>query len=479
MRLLKILILSLIVIVSILACKKDKFFTETGANLKFSVDTLQFDTVFTTVGSATQSFKVYNPYNKSIKISSISLAKGDNSFFRLNINGISARRLTDVEMDANDSIYIFVEVKVDPNNSNNPLIVQDSIVFETNETFQDIKLVACGQDVNLINGNDASGTISTNTTWNNTKPYLVINSMLVDSDVVLTISAGTKIYFHHGSRMYVKGTVLANGNTSEPVLFRNDRLEHWYDDVPGQWAGIYFIPGKVSGSKDNVLNYCEIINAIIGIQADTTANSNPTVTLSNSKILNMNAVGILGQGTNILAWNSVIANCGQYAVVLNMGGTYEFHHCTIYNSWQYANRQTPSLILNNYYQDVSGNYQVRELNNALFENCIIYGSLENEIGLDAFNAASIFNFKFRNSLLKISETIATNDISHWENIYKNNLPGLKNPSENDFSLDTLSYSKDKGFDGINSFYYNDIVGTYRFSYGLHPDLGAYERQDNK
>jgi hypothetical protein len=475
MQLKKILILVSLVFISIIACKKEKFFTDAGAELKFSVDTVKFDTVFTTVGSATQSFKVYNPYNKSIKISSISLAKGNNSFFRLNINGVSARTVTDIEMEANDSIYIFVEVHVDPNNTNNPMIVQDSIVFITNGTPQDIDLVACGQDVNLINGDDASGTISTNTTWNSLKPYLVYNSMLVDSNITLTIASGTKIYFHHGSRMYVKGTLIATSSgPTEPIVFRNDRLEHWYDDVPGQWAGIYF----VSGSKDNRLDFCEIKNAIIGIQSDTMANSNYTVEISNSKILNMNAVGIFGQGTNIKAWNCVIANCGQYALALTIGGSYEFYHCTIYNSWPYANRQTPSLILNNYYQDINGNYHVRPLNNATFGNCIIYGSLENEIVFDAFNASSTFNYKFTNSLLKIADTVATSNFAHWENIYKNNLPGIKNPSTGDFSLDTLAYAKDKGDLTIGGNYPSDILQNSRISFGL-PDLGAYERQDNK
>ncbi len=472
MHLKKILIVVSLVFISIIACKKEKFFTDAGAKLEFSVDTVQFDTVFTTIGSATQSFKVYNPYNKSIKLSSISLAKGDNSFFRLNINGVSTRRITNVEMEANDSIYIFVEVHVDPNNTNNPMIVQDSIVFETNGTFQDVKLVAVGQDVNLINGDDASGTISTNTTWNNLKPYLVYNSMLVDSNVILSISSGTKIYFHHGSRMYVKGTLNAIGSVPEPIIFRNDRLEHWYDDVPGQWVGIYF----VSGSKDNRLDFCEIKNAIIGIQADTVANTNYTVEISNSKILNMNAVGIFGQGTNIKAGNCVIANCGQYALALTIGGSYEFYHCTIYNSWAYANRQTPSLVLNNYYQDVNGNYHVRPLNNAIFGNCIIYGSLENEIVFDSFNSSSTFNYKFINSLVKIADTVTTTNFAHWQNIYKNQLPGIKSPSTSDFSLDTLAYAKDKGDITIGSYYISDILGNPRT---YLPDLGAYERQDNK
>ncbi len=468
MKIIKLILFTFIICIAITSCKKDKIFTDSSAKLNFSTDTVQFDTVFTTIGSATLNFKVYNPYDQPIKISSIRLAKGNASFFRLNINGISTRLLTNIELDAKDSIYIFVEVHVDPLNSNNPLVVQDSIVFETNGNFQDVKLVAFGQDVNLINGE----IIHNNTTWTNTKPFLVYNSMLVDTLITLNIQSGTKIYFHKDSRLYVKGTIKASGSKEEPIIFRNDRLEHWYDDVPGQWAGIYFI----SGSKDNVLNYCEIKNAIIGVQADTTMNTNPTVIVSNTKILNMNAVGIFGQGAYIQAWNNVITNCGQFALYLSIGGKYQFYHCTIYNTWQYANRQTPSVLLNNYYQDVNGVYQVRPLNEATFTNCIIYGNLENEVAFDAIYAGT-FNYKFKNTLLKIADTTNTSNNIHWENVYKNHTPGLKNPDNDDFSLDTLAFVKDKGYFASWP-YEKDILEISRYSFGM-PDLGAYERQDSK
>lgn len=468
----KIFFLSFIVIIGFFSCKKEKFFNDSSAQLTFSTDTVQFDTVFTTIGSATQNFKVYNPYSKPIKISSITLAKGNNSFFRLNINGVSTNRAENIEMDAKDSLYIFVEVNVDPNNQSNPLIVQDSIVFETNGNYQDVKLVACGQDVIFINGNDSSGIISQNTIWNNTKPYLVFNSMLVDENVTLTITSGTKIYFHHNSRMYIKGTLKTYGALDDQVVFRNDRLEHWYDDVPGQWAGIYF----VSGSKDNELNYSDIKNAIIGIQADTVVNNNPNVTLSNCRILNMNAAGIFGQGTYIIASNCIIANCGQYAAALTIGGSYEFYHCTIYNTWMYSNRQTASVILNNYYQDINGNIQVRPITKANFGNCIIYGNKENEVEFDSVPLQGLFTYKFQNSLIKIDPAYNTNNLSRWINIYKNENPSLKNPDYEDYSLDTLSFAKDKGDLGIGNLFQLDYKMNNRLNYGL-PDLGAFERTE--
>ncbi len=452
----------------IVSCKKENFYTGNDAKLKFSIDTLQFDTVFTTIGSATRYFIVYNIQNKPIKISSIRLAKGNQSFFRMNVNGISTKEIKNVEVEAKDSLFIFVEVKIDPTNQNNPVVIQDSIEFHLNGNMQDIDLVAFGQDVHLINAQ----IISEHTTWIADKPYLIYNSMLVDSNVTLTIEAGATLYFHHKSRMYIKGTLIANGSLQSPIIFRGDRLESWYQKIPGQWDGIYF----VMGSKDNVMNYCEVRNAIIGIQADTLASlTQPTLTISNSKILNMNVAGIFAQGSTIKAWNCIIANCGQFAIALTIGGSYEFYHCTIYNTWYYTNRQTPSVWLNNYYQDIYGNIQVRPLEKATFANCIIYGNRETEIIIDKFPSSPVFAYEFRNCLIKAGNDLNTQNQTNWINIYKNEQPKFIDASNEKFELDSLSFCIDKGDLFIGTQYPWDYKGNSRIS-DAKPDLGAIEKQ---
>ena len=103
------------------SCKKDSFYSGQGQILTFSNDTLTFDTVFTTLGSVTRYFKVENPLKEAIKIDEISLAGLNGNQFRINVDGISGISLQDVEIPAQDYVYIFAEVTVDPNNQNNPL----------------------------------------------------------------------------------------------------------------------------------------------------------------------------------------------------------------------------------------------------------------------------------------------------------------------------------------------------------------------
>ncbi|HKI89470.1 MAG TPA: hypothetical protein VKA38_10605, partial [Draconibacterium sp.] len=348
--------------------------------LEFSVDTLMFDTIFTTVGSTTQRLKVYNPYEENVLISRIRLGGGDFSNFRLNINGQMENEAYEVEVPARDSIFIFVEVTIDPNGQNLPMVVQDSIQFTTNSNVQGIKLIAYGQDFTLIKGE----TIET-TTWTAEKPYLVYDYAYVDSLSVLTIEPGTKVYFHKGAGLYVRGTINANGTFQSPINFLPDRLEDEYKDIPDQWNGIILF----SGSHDNVFNYAEIKNANIGLQVGNIENDGfASVELSNTKIENMAYAGVFALKSQIYAYNDVIANCGFYAVALLVGGDYQFYQTTIANYWGNYSRKartTASLIISNFLpvtqSDGSTVIYNGDLENATFGNSIIYGNNMSEIEL--------------------------------------------------------------------------------------------------
>ena len=89
------------------SCEDEKYLSSANVKLRFSVDTVMFDTVFTTVGSTTQHLKVYNPYDQKVLISSIKLAKAETSNFRLNINGVSTNEVQNLEIAPYDSLYIF------------------------------------------------------------------------------------------------------------------------------------------------------------------------------------------------------------------------------------------------------------------------------------------------------------------------------------------------------------------------------------
>ena len=469
------IIIFLFALAAFFSCEDEKYISSSDAQLQFSVDTVMFDTIFTSIGSTTRNLRVYNPYDQKVLVSSIKLAGGENSNFRLNVNGFASDEITDFEIPANDSIFIFVEVNVDPNGGNIPMVVQDSIVFVTNANLQDVDLVAWGQDFNLIK--DAQIPTST---WTADKPYLVYNYAYVDSLATLTIEKGTKIYFHEGARLFVRGNVNAKGTAEEPIIFQGDRLEEVYQDVPDQWGGILLF----SGSHDNVFEHTEIKNANIGLQVGTIENDGfASVKLSSVKIQNMAYAGIFSMKSEIEADNCLITNCGYYGAALLVGGSYEFNHTTIANYWggfSTRSRSTSSLVLSNLLiiDDENGGSTtyVGDLTKADFGNSIVTGNLTNgnEVELGQSDEA-VFNFYFDHCLLQLSDTFNISDRNNFNQILKGLDPRFVDPFEDlNFELDTLSPAKDVGSVTIGSSFPFDLKNDSRID-DDGPDLGCYER----
>src|SRR5579862_8751340 len=100
-------------------CKKDQF---TTSPLAFSNDTLTFDTVFTTLGSTTLYFKVFNHSKNPAKFD-VQLMHLEGQQFRINVDGTPGDHFSGVQIPGKDSIYVFVEVTVDPNNQQNPFVL--------------------------------------------------------------------------------------------------------------------------------------------------------------------------------------------------------------------------------------------------------------------------------------------------------------------------------------------------------------------
>lgn len=459
----------IIILLSILVggCEKEQFTDDSSAKLTFSLDTLLFDTVFTSIGTVTLEFTVHNPAKENVLISSISLAKGTNSFFRMNVDGREGYSLEDIPLDGGDSLYVFVEATIDPLNMNNPMVVQDSIVFITNSNLQDIDLVAWGQDVHLINGE-----IIGSQTWINDKPYLVYNSMMVDTSEVLTISPGTRLYFHKGSSLYVSGTLKVNGTIDEPVTFQGDRLDQMYKDIPGQWSGMYFI----NGSSENEINNAIILNGVTGVHLGNFYSNDPSpdLKLTNTVIQHMTYAGISSIGSKIEANNCLIADCAAFTTALTTGGSYNFNQCTFANFWAWSHRATPTFLLSNYYNLNDTALFTGDLIQASFGNCIIYGGLNNEILVDELETGGIFNYYFDHCLIKADTSIDTGDSENFKNIWVNEDPGFIASNEFNFQLDTLAFAKDIASMEIAVLFPIDLLGNSRLE-DAGPDLGAYER----
>ncbi len=492
-RVLTIIFAALICAMNFICCtNEEKYSSSDKINLQFSTDTLAFDTIFTTIGSVTKQIHVFNPENEPIKLDYITLGSGQSSFFRLNVDGDTSIVAKDVVIGAKDSIFIFVRIELDANNTSNPLLIEDSVLFAFNGKMQSVLLTAYGQDAyyhkptHTLNigeskipyclanegGEEQGVSVSGNyITWKKDKPHVIIGTCVVDSAYTLNLEENTLIHLGNNADFWVYsgGTLKANGTTTNPVVFQSLRTQDRYSDIPGQWGKIWLW----SGSKDNVLENVVIKNATIGLLADTCVNNNHTVELKNTRIENCSSIGLYARGADIYAENLLVQNCGSYCVAASMGGRYEFIGCTFANYWSFGKTRTDAvLILNDWYEATDGNVQERKIEKCDFHNTIIYGSMyEDEVELDLLkNLGS--NYSFDHCLIK--SAVLKNNNQNIKDCIFNQDPLFENVSENDLHLQDSSPAIGKGNGIYNSTVPYDIFGTYRLD---PPCIGAIENRN--
>ena len=456
------------------ACHPERIFIEEPeARLRFTTDTVFFDTVFTTIGTVTESFRVKNPHNRFIRIDEVRLAGGAGSVFRINVDGQPGIGFENLEIAPRDSMYIFVEATLDPNNADDVLRIQDSIVFLTNGNIQDVDLVAWGQDVHILRDNLLEGPV----TWTAGKPYLIMDYVYVDTLASLTIEPGVTVHLHRDALIFVDGTLRVNGTQEEPVRFRGDRLEEFYQDKPGQWGLIYLS----ALSHHNRIDYAEILNGTIGvlISAPPESGLQPDLEISNTIINHMSSNGIYALNARVTGTNLVIGACGGSCLGLIYGGAYEFTHCTFANYWPswYANRQLPALYLADYFGNLENDTLVIRpdgvFEQARIRNSVIYGNARTELAIDSYNDRQLV-YRFDHCLIRINEeSLDYKSDPSFASIIANKEPMLLDTIPYIFSPDSASPVIDAGLPATGAEVPLDLKGNGRLL-DAAPDLGAYE-----
>jgi hypothetical protein len=462
------------------ACQKEQIDQDPDTKLEFSQDTVFFDTVFTSLGSATQSFTIHNKGKQKVRVSSIRLAGGESSFYRMNVDGLAAYEVFDIDIEAEDSLYIFCRVTIDPADERNPYVVTDSIVFETNGNLQNVKLVAWGQDANYILADtyipgypDFKIIAHENetTTWKAGKPYVVYGFAVVDSTGTLEIERGTRVYFHNNSGLWIYkgGTLKAKGSVDAPIIFQGDRLEDFYKDLAGQWDRIWINEGSVN----NEIDYAIIRNGFIGLQLETLQEQmGNQLILSNTRIENMTGYGILTRFFNLTAYNNIVVNCGQYLAAFTWGGNYDVRQCTFANYWSSSVRVTPSIVMNNYATDADNVIYPFEFQGYFGDNTF-YGRNDDELLLLGDPGAP-FVYKFDHCLLKTMLDVS--DQALYPACLVNEDPLFVDYLTGNYQPDTLSPLIDAGGPEVisGSFFDlgRDVIESSREK--NLPDIGAYE-----
>ncbi len=393
------------------SCKKENpISNDPSLKLSFSTDTLLFDTVFTSLGSTTHHLMIYNKHDDDLKISSIRLLGGEDSPYRLNLDGESGTEFYDKVIPANDSLFSFMRVTINPNDLNTPFVVEDELEFVTNGNTQTVKLLAWGQNANYIVGDKVTGAIAgkykivadslQTTIWTNERPYVIYGWALINSYGTLKIEAGTRVYCHQGSGIFSwsDGQLIIDGTAEAPVVIQGDRLEAYYQDTPGQWDQIMLMDGRAGA--DHRISHAIIRNGFIGINCQSALKvTECALRIDNTIIENQSAFGIYSILYPVEAKNFVVANCGT-TNFWAFGGDYRLVHGTIANYWD-ANEHNKNLAVQvtNYAKDAQTEQLFYYPFHMEMDNCIVYGKQKDEFSTQ-FSAEADSTFVLDHCLVK-------------------------------------------------------------------------------
>lgn len=425
------------------ACSDDDTFSTDRSNrLTFSTDTVKMDTVFSTVGSSTYTFWVFNNSADGIRLTTVKLKNGNQTGFRANVDGsyldnTMGSVVSDLEVRKGDSIRVFVELTAPENKQLEPQQLEDALVFTLESGVeQRVVLRAHSWDAIPVRGL----TIAADTLIESARPIVVYGEGIkVDSGAVLTIR-NTTLYFHDGAGLNVGGSLV-----TENVVMRGDRLDHMFDYLPynrvsGQWKGVTFS----RSSHKNLMTDTEIRNAMTAVLLEDSArldSATQRLTMTRCLVHNAKGDGVVAYNSNIGLYNCQLTNTlGDCLAVY--GGIADIDKCTMAQFYPFSANRGVALRFTNYADLV-----------LLCTNNIFTGYEDDEIMGEANDSTKAFQYLFYNCLMRTpqveGDTVSFKQIL-WETP-KDSIQGKKHfvkiDEENldyDFHLDSLSTAQGMG-----------------------------------
>ena len=328
------------------SCADDESFsTSRGDVLSFSVDTLKMDTTFSNVPTPTRSFWVYNRTGKALRCQSVRLENGNQKGYRVNVDGSylgseAGFQTQNVEIRKGDSIRVFVELTSAMQNSEEPQLVSDNLVFALESGVeQKVNLRAFSWDAMKLNSLE----VKQDQLLESTLPVVVYGGIRVDEAATLTIAPGTQLYFHENAGLQVFGSLKIEGEKDREVVMRGDRLDHMfdylpYDRTPGQWQGIRLM----SSAHDCRISFADIHSAYNAVMIEPGDATKQKLLIENATVHNNQGYGVRVDSAKVQIYNSQITNCLKHPLYVE-GGDVEVNGCTIAQFYPFDGRRSTAL----------------------------------------------------------------------------------------------------------------------------------------
>lgn len=320
---LHIFLSGLFALFGVTGCISDGVTTSASAQPEFSADTVNLGKVWAGETTPTAMVRIYNRNSEGIILSRVGVASVTDGEVRLNLDGTPGKSFENVEIRANDSIYLLAEAL--PTDG-----FEAKIEVSANGKTHYIPVTA--DPITPEELNDL--TISSPLTLVGDKAYRIGGNLTVSAGATLTIEAGASLYFRDGAGITVEGTLLASGTPEKPVTMRGDRLgmvvpSVSFDVMAGQWKGVSFTPAE--GAEPSSLEGVAIVNT----QAGLILGEGAELTLTNCRISNSQDCAVSATGANLKAVGCEISNAAASLVSLS-GGKAELDRCTLANYYLFT-----------------------------------------------------------------------------------------------------------------------------------------------
>ncbi|MCI4668695.1 MAG: hypothetical protein MRZ79_11215, partial [Bacteroidia bacterium] len=427
-----------------------------------------------------------------------------------------SNEVTDIVIPNGDSIHLFVNLKSELRDD----FAEEYLNFQIGDEVQKVLLFAKVIDAYLFRARfirTFSATVPDSirgyffgksgvrdTVLTPEKPIVFDGPIIVPDGFNLTILPGTQISFTSHkilatqdtlppdtfaffSTLIVGGTLNAVGSENDPIVFQGARFDSAFQEKPAQWRGIRFTPS----SRDNVMEHCQVKNALISVQVDSHAvNNNPKLLLRRSEIRNSGVYGLYCLGFDfsnsinqfstptVLAENCLFNTAKERNLFIIAGGKHEFNNCTFANYGIGFSRRTPQILVRNWFEDFfNPGTAVLYPTFTTFTNCAIYGSEDDEFVIDTLEGGPFDRLILDHCLLPLSEENDSLIRPHLVDCLVNLNPGFNSSFERDYRPQEGSPLIDAGREYEPVIQQRILFGDFRgamFPRTLPIDIGAYE-----
>lgn len=468
------LMLSAVLALTVACSDDDTFSSAPNLLLDFSTDTLRLDTCFSSVPTPMRSFWVYNRSGEGIRLQTIRLERGNQSGFRVNVDGIylgpqTGWQTNQVEVRNRDSLRVFVELTSSLNYQDEPQKLEDNLIFTLeNGNIQRVNLMTYTWDATLLN----NMRVREDTVIDSpNKPVVVYGTLQVDSLATLTISAGTTLFFHNDAGIEVYGRLLTLGTPEANVTLRGDRIDHMFDYLPydrlsGQWQGIRFH----ESSYENHLLYTDLHSPYHGIQCDSSDVDRRKLYLEASTIHNCQGYGLRAVNSYVVLQNSQLSNTLADCLSV-VGGRAEVNHCTIAQFYPFDANRGVALRFTADQASLLG-FDCR--------NTLITGYADDQMMGQPGDSTAVFNYSFSDCIIR-TPVIDTADSVNFTNVVYEDVTDTLTAGRKHFAMfDTVNFIYDFRLDSVSTAIDKanpetalplDRNGKSR---GTKPDIGAFE-----